>query len=55
MNEVPVAGGDLFRIAAALLGDPTLWSEIAQANGLEDILIQGLVVLQVPTSAPAQP
>ena len=54
MREVAIAGGDLFRIAAALLGDPTLWSEIAQANALEDMLVQGLAVLQVP-DAPANP
>ncbi len=54
MGEVAVAGGDLFRIAASLLGDPTLWSEIAQANSLEDILVEGLTILQVP-NAPANP
>ena len=54
MREVAIAGGDLFRIAAALLGDPTLWAEIAQANTLEDILVEGLIVLQVP-DAPANP
>lgn len=52
MNEVAVAGGDLFRIAASLLGDPLLWTEIAQANALEDILVQGVVTLQVPDALP---
>ena len=53
MNEVAVAGGDLFRIAASLLGDPLLWAEIAQANALQDILVQGVIVLRVP-DAPAK-
>ena len=53
MREVAVAGGDLFRIAATLLGDPTRWAEVAQANALEDILVKGLAVLQVP-NAPAK-
>ena len=53
MNEVAVAGGDLFRVAASLLGDPLLWTEIARANALEDILVQGVVVLQVP-DAPSE-
>jgi nucleoid-associated protein YgaU len=48
MSEVAVAGGDLFRIAASLLGDPLLWTEIAQANAIEDVLVQGVTVLQVP-------
>ena len=48
MSEVAVTGGDLFRVAASLLGDPLLWTEIAQANALEDILLRGVVVLQVP-------
>ncbi len=48
MREVAIAGGDLFRIAAELLGDPTRWSEIAQTNGFEDVLVEGLTVLQVP-------
>ena len=52
MNEVAVAGGDLFRVAASLLGDPLLWTEIAQANALEDILVQGMIVLQVPDAPP---
>ena len=48
MSEVAVAGGDLFRIAASLLGDPLRWAEIAQANALQDVLVQSVVVLQVP-------
>lgn len=51
MRDVAIAGGDLFRIAAALLGDPTRWAEIALANGIEDILVEGLIVLQVPDAA----
>lgn len=51
MREVAIAGGDLFRIAAALLGDPTRWTEIAETNGLEDLLIEGLIILQVPDAA----
>lgn len=53
MREVAIAGGDLFRIAAGLLGDPLLWAVIAEANGLEDMLVEGLVVLKVPDAAAA--
>ena len=48
MNFVTVAGGDLFRLALAHLGDATQWSRIAGLNGLDDPIIDGLVTLVLP-------
>lgn len=48
MNVVTVAGGDLFRLALAYLGDATQWSRIAALNGLDDPVVEGLVTLQLP-------
>jgi hypothetical protein len=48
VREVAIAGGDLFRIAATLLGDPLRWAEIAELNQIDDVLVAGLVVLKVP-------
>ena len=48
MNFVTVAGGDLFRLALAYLGDATQWSRIAALNELDDPIINGLVTLALP-------
>jgi hypothetical protein len=48
MDSVTIAGGNLFQIAAALLGDATQWIRIAQLNGLTDPVLSGVVTLQVP-------
>lgn len=53
MNTVTVAGGNLFALAAQLLGDATQWLRIAQANGLSDPVLQGLVTLTIPPVDPA--
>ncbi len=53
MNTVTVAGGNLFALAAQLLGDATQWLRIAQANGLSDPVLQGLVTLVIPPVDPA--
>ena len=48
MNYVTVAGGDLFRLALAYLGDATQWSRIAALNGLDDPILDGLITLALP-------
>ena len=53
MNTITVAGGNLFALAAQLLGDATQWLRIAQANGLSDPVLQGLVTLVIPPVDPA--
>lgn len=47
-SEVPVAGGDLYALAASEYGDPSGWTTIAQANGLTDPVITGLQTIRVP-------
>ncbi len=48
MNIVTVAGGDLFRLALAQLGDATQWNRIAKVNGLSDPVLIGLIALRLP-------
>ncbi|HTR16622.1 MAG TPA: hypothetical protein VMI52_06270 [Acetobacteraceae bacterium] len=48
MRSLTVAGGTLFHIAARELGDATQWTRIAQANGLSDPMLAGLVTLLIP-------
>ena len=48
MNTLVVAGGNLFQIAAAQLGDATQWIRIAQLNGLSDPMLVGVVTLVLP-------
>jgi hypothetical protein len=49
MNRtIKVAGGNLFALAAQYLQDATQWIRIAQANGLSDPVIQGVVTLIIP-------
>ena len=48
MNTVTVAGGDLFRLALARLGDATQWNRIAKVNGLSDPVLTGLITLRLP-------
>ena len=47
-NTLAVAGGNLYAIASAQYGDPTLWTIIAAANGLTDPQISGPTVLTIP-------
>lgn len=54
MKIVTVAGGDLFRLALARLGDATQWNRIARANGLSDPVLSGLVTLKLPPVDPAK-
>jgi nucleoid-associated protein YgaU len=47
-----VAGGNLFQVAAAELGDATQWVRIAQLNGIEDPLLVGVQTLLIPDTDP---
>lgn len=48
MTQMTFAGGDLFHIAAAQLGDATQWVRIAQLNNLKDPVLNGVTVLTLP-------
>ena len=48
MQQLTVAGGNLFRIAAEQLNDATQWIRIAQLNSISDPVLTGLVTLQIP-------
>lgn len=52
MKTIIVAGGNLFQIAAAELGDATQWIRIAQLNGLSDPMLSSVVTLQIPPIDP---
>ena len=52
MKEITVAGGNLYQIALAQLGDATQWSRIAKLNGLIDPALTGIVTLQIPDTDP---
>ena len=49
---VTVVVGNLFAIAAQYLGDATQWIRIAQANGLRDPVLSGVVTLALPPVDP---
>jgi hypothetical protein len=49
---VTVVGGNLFRVAAEQLGDATQWVRIAEANGLSDPMLSGVVSLRIPAVDP---
>jgi nucleoid-associated protein YgaU len=53
MRTITVAGGNLFAIAAAELGDATQWIRIAQLNNLSDPMLTGVVTLQIPDRDPS--
>jgi hypothetical protein len=48
-KQITLTGGNLFAIAAAQYNDATLWSQIAQANGLVDPVISGTISLTIST------
>ena len=48
MKTITVAGGDLFRIAMAELGDATQWVRIARLNDIDDPMLTGLNALRIP-------
>ncbi|MDR6381836.1 hypothetical protein [Paraburkholderia caribensis] len=45
---VTVGGGNLFDLAAKEYGDPTAWTQIAQANNLSDPTLVGVNALIIP-------
>ena len=49
MQTITVPGGNLFQIAAQMLGDATQWNRIAALNGLTDPMIYGLTNLMIPS------
>jgi L-ascorbate metabolism protein UlaG (beta-lactamase superfamily) len=53
MRTITVTGGNLFQVAAQQLGDATQWIRIAQANGLSDPMLTGLVTLNIPAADPS--
>ena len=53
MQIITVAGGNLFQIAAAELGDATQWLRIAQLNGLSDPMLSGVTTLLIPDQDPS--
>lgn len=52
MKTITIAGGNLFQIAAAELGDATQWIRIAQLNNLSDPMLSGVVTLLIPDPNP---
>ncbi len=48
MRTIMQAGGTLFHVAAAELGDATQWLRIARLNGLDDPVLEGIVTLKLP-------
>jgi len=48
MQTLTTAGGNLFQIAAAQLGDATQWIRIAQLNNLSDPMLTGVTTLLIP-------
>lgn len=52
-ETVTVVGGNLYAIAAEMLGDATQWIRIAQANDIADPMLEGVVTLVIPPRDPA--
>ena len=48
MRMILQAGGTLFHVAAAELGDATQWLRIARLNRLDDPMLEGVVRLKLP-------
>jgi hypothetical protein len=48
MLTLTVAGGNLFQIASQQLGDATQWIRIAQLNGIDDPMLNGVVTVLIP-------
>jgi hypothetical protein len=48
VRTTTVGGGNLFDVASKEYGDPTAWTQIAQANNLTDPTISGISTLVVP-------
>jgi len=50
MRQVTVVGGNLFKLAAYYLGDPTKWDKIASENHMDDIVVTGVVRLPISSA-----
>ena len=48
MQEITVIGSNLFEIAAARLGSPLQWVNIARANQLVDPMLSGQSQILIP-------
>lgn len=53
MRTIVIAGGNLFQVAAAELGDATQWIRLAQLNNIADPMLSGVTTLLVPAPDPA--
>ncbi|MGC8474776.1 MAG: hypothetical protein ACP5NP_00340 [Acetobacteraceae bacterium] len=53
MKTITAAGGNLFQIAANELADATQWLRIAQLNGLNDPMLNGVTTLLIPEPDPS--
>jgi hypothetical protein len=49
-QQVTVAGGNLFQIAAKVYGNAEAWTGIAKANGVSDPVVQGVQTLNIPVT-----
>ena len=52
MKTITVGGGNLYRIALEQLGSAEQWNRIAEANGLIDPVLTGIVTLTIPDIDP---
>jgi hypothetical protein len=48
MKIITIVGDNLFRVAAAHLGDATQWIRIAELNSLSDPMLTGVTTLVIP-------
>jgi hypothetical protein len=48
MKTITAVGDNLFRLAAAQLGDATQWIRIAELNNLSDPMLVGVTTLLIP-------
>jgi hypothetical protein len=55
VKTIKVQGGNLFKIAAQLLGDAEQWYRIASLNGLNDFMLPPNVIisLKIPAVNPS--
>lgn len=47
-KQITVSGGNLFQVAVEQYGNAMGWVQIAQANGLTDPQLTGVVNLSIP-------
>ena len=52
MKTITVSGGNLFQLAMLYLGSAEQWNRIAQANGLVDPMLSGIMTLVIPATDP---